>query len=204
MTNEIEICCLLLLSTVITWGVPRHVLGGEEPVRMVPVLKINKELDKRTEIRPSAIPGSGDGLFALVPIKKGEVIGELGGELMTAENYPAGNFYLAAIPECAWEETQPYRYLNSKHFGANVSRINFAPKMINGIETHFQNAALFQLCHYPYVIFAALRDIGSGEEIWASYGPNYSYDKFIYLPEVRDYFCGRLQIDCTKEYSFEP
>lgn len=186
--------------------IPRRVAlrAEEKPARLVPVLKINKDLDKRTEIKPSAIPGAGNGLYAVVSIEKGQVIGELGGRLVSAEDYPAGNSYLASIPECAWEETQPYKFLDAKDFGANVSRINFAPKTIKGMETHFQNAGIHQLCNFPYVIFVALRDINPGEEIWASYGPSYSYDKFMYLPEVRDYFCGLLKIDCSEEYSFEP
>src|SRR5688572_1650814 len=149
--------------------------ADEKPVRLVPVLKINADLDKRTVVKPSKIPGAGNGLFAQVAIKKDEVIGELGGQLRTNEDYPQGNYYMASIPECAWEETQPYRYLDSKHFGANVSRINFAPKTISGVETKFQNSALVQLCNYPYVVFKALRDIEPGEEIWASYGPHYDY-----------------------------
>jgi hypothetical protein len=52
--------------------------SGETPVKMVPVLIINKELDKRTVVKPSAVPNGGNGLFAAVEIKKGEVIGELG------------------------------------------------------------------------------------------------------------------------------
>jgi len=180
------------------------VLADEKPVRLVPVLKINKDLDKRTEIKPSAIPGSGSGLYAVLPIKKGDVIGELGGQLIAEEDYPPGNYYLASIPECAWEETKPYKYLDAKHFGANVSRINFAPKTINGADTHFQNAAINQLCNYPYVIFVALKDIAPGEEIWASYGPYYSYDKFMYIAAVRDFFCGRIKTDCSEEYTFEP
>ena len=179
-------------------------VADEKPVKLVPVLKINKELDKRTEIKPSAIPGAGNGLFAVEAIKQGDVIGELGGQLIAEEDYPAGNFYLASIPECAWEETKPYKYLDAKHFGAHVSRINFAPKIINSIETRFQNATIHQLCNYPYVIFVALKDIAPGEEIWASYGPYYSYDKFMYVAEVRDYFCGLLGTDCSAEYSFEP
>ena len=186
--------------------VPRQVvlLAGEKPVRLVPVLKINKDLDKRTEIKPSAIPGAGNGLYAVLPIEKGDVIGELGGQLVAEEDYPLGNYYLASIPECAWEETKPYKYLDAKHFGANVSRINFAPKTINGVESHFQNAALNQICNYPYVIFVALRDIAPGDEIWASYGPFYDYKAFMFIIEVRDFFCGRLKIDCSQEYSFEP
>jgi SET domain-containing protein len=188
---------------MLVWG-RQSLRADEAPVKLVPVLKINKELDKRTVIKPSAIPNSGNGLFAAVAIKKGEVIGELGGRLVTDENYPAGNYYLASIPECAWEETQPYKYLDSKDFGANVSRINFAPSKINGKDTNFQNAALRQLCEYPYVIFVALTDIDPGAEIWASYGPHYHYDKFMHEPDVRDFFCGLLKTDCDENYSFEP
>ncbi len=179
-------------------------LGAETPGKMVPVLKINKELDKRTVIKPSIIPGAGNGLFAVVPIKKGEVIGELGGRLVTDEDYPAGNHYIASIPECAWKETKPYKYLDSKDYGGHVSRTNFAPKRINGVETNFQNAEMGQLCKYPYFVFIATMDIAPGTEIWSSYGPHYDYEKFMYAPEVRDFFCGRLKIDCRKHYTFEP
>lgn len=179
------------------------VLAAEKPVKLVPVLKINKELDKRTVIKPSAIPNGGDGLYALVPIKKGEVIGELGGQLRADEDYPAGNHYMATILECAWEETKPYKYLDAKHFGAHVSRINFAPSKINDIDTHFQNAGIERLCSYPYFVFVALRDIEPGTEIWSSYGPNYDYDRFMYAPEVRDFFCALAKVDCRKNYSYQ-
>ena len=178
-------------------------VAEEKPVNLVPVLKINTDLDRRTVIKPSKIPGGGNGLFAGVAIKKDEVIGELGGQLRTEEDYPKRNYYLASIPECAWEETHPYRYLDSKHFGANVSRINFAPKKINGVETGFQNSALVQLCDYPYVVFLALRDIAPGEEIWSSYGPHYDYS-FMAASDVRDFFCGLMKIECGEEYAFEP
>ena len=177
--------------------------ADETPVKLVPVLKINKEYDKRTTIKPSTVPNGGNGLFAAAPIKKGEVIGELGGRLVTAEDPPANQPYLASIPECAWEETQPYRYLDSKDFGGNVSRTNFAPSKINGIETDFQNAAIAQLCSYPYFVFVALKDIEPGAEIWSSYGPHYEYDKFMTAPEVRDFFCGLLKIDCHEKYTYE-
>jgi SET domain-containing protein len=178
-------------------------VAEEKPVKLVPILKINTELDRRTVIKPSTIPGGGNGLFAAASIKKDEVIGELGGQLRTEEDYPAGNYYLASIPQCAWEETQPYRYLDSKDFGTNVSRINFAPKSLNGVETKFQNSALIQLCNYPYIVFTALRDIEPGEEIWASYGPHYDYS-FMAAKEVRGFFCALAKIECGEEYAFEP
>ena len=116
-----------LCSLILTWSVSVPVLRAaeeEKPPRLVPVLKIDQDLDKRTVIKPSRIPGAGDGLYAAVAIKEGDVIGMLGGQLRTDEDYPPGNYYLASIPECAWEETKPYKYLDSKHFGAHVSRID--------------------------------------------------------------------------------
>lgn len=168
-----------------------------------PLLKINKEYDKRTVVKKSLIPGAGNGLFAVVKIKKGEVIGELGGRLVTENGYPKGNHYIASIPECAWRETQPYKYLDSKDNGANVSRINFAPSKINGIETNFQNGATKQLCHHPYFVFVAVKNIEPGAEIWSTYGPHYEYDRFMKIPEVRDFFCGLLKIDCRAKYTYE-
>ena len=177
--------------------------SGETPVKMVPLLKINKELDKRTVVKLSTVPNAGNGLFAAGEIKKGEVIGELGGRLVTEEDYPSGNDYMASLLECAWEETRPYKYLDSKEFGANVSRINFAPSKINGVETHFQNAGIQRLCTYPYFVFVALQDIRPEAEIWSSYGPNYHYHKFMEAPEVRDFFCGLAKMDCREEYTYE-
>ena len=204
---NLKIVLSISCSLVLTWTLSVAVFGAadeEKPPRLVPVLKIDHDLDKRTAIKPSLIPGGGDGLYAAVAIKQGDVIGMLGGQLRSDEDYPPGNYYLASIPECAWEETKPYKYLDSKHFGAHVSRINFAPKTVNGIETGFQNAALRQLCNYPYVIFVALRDIAAGAEIWASYGPHYHYDQFMYEPAVKDFFCHQAKIDCRENYNFEP
>ena len=51
---------------------------ADTAAKLAPILKVNKRLDKRTVIRKSLIPGAGNGLFAAVIIKKGQVIGELG------------------------------------------------------------------------------------------------------------------------------
>src|ERR1700745_2211144 len=114
-------------------------ISADTPARDTTVLKTNNEYDKRTVIRKSLIPNAGNGLFAVVKIIKGEVIGQLGGRLVTEQDYPHGNHYMAAIPECAWKKTYPYKYIDSKNYGAHVSRINFAPREINGVDTHFQN-----------------------------------------------------------------
>jgi hypothetical protein len=178
-------------------------LAAETRTQKVATLKINKEYDKRTIVKKSTIPNAGNGLFARVRIKKGEVIGELGGRLVSDNSYPEANHYLASLPECAWKETHPYKYLDSKDYGANVSRINFAPSKINGLETNFQNASIRQLCHHPYFIFVALKDIEPGTEIWSSYGSDYEYEKFMTVLEVRDFFCGLLKLDCREKFIYD-
>ena len=50
------------------------------------LLKINQKYESRTTVKKSMIPGAGNGLFATVRIKKGEVIGELGGRLVSADD----------------------------------------------------------------------------------------------------------------------
>jgi SET domain-containing protein len=196
---------LLLGITVIGQLLLHHaiLLSAEGSNEEFPLLKINTALDKRTVIKPSMIPNGGNGLYARVPIKKGEVIGELGGRLLPADKYPQGNHYIAALLECAHKQAHPYVYLDAKDNGANVSRINFAPSKINGRATHFQNSAIRRLCQPPYFEFYALRNIAGGEEIFSSYGPNYDYDRFMHQPDVKEFFCKRAKIDCRGKYSFE-
>jgi uncharacterized protein len=172
------------------------------PAELALLVKINKEYDKRTVIKQSKIPGAGNGLFAVVKIKRDEVVGELGGRLIQDNDPSRGNHYIASIPECAWQETHPYKYLDSKDYGANVSRINFAPSKINDKDTNFQNAAIKQLCERPYFIFVALKDIEPGREIWSSYGPHYEYDRFMKIPQVRDFFCGLMKMNCREKYTY--
>jgi SET domain-containing protein len=190
---------LFILATMAWSGAA--LWSAESAAKPGRLLKINKELDKRTVIKPSRIPGSGNGLFAVVKIKKSEVIGELGGRLL--EEFPQGNHYVGALLECAQKEAHPYKYLDSKDHGANVSRINFAPSKINGVETHFQNAGIKRLCKAPYFEFVALQDIDAGAEIWSSYGPNYDYERFMKIPEVRDFFCGLIKADCREKYTYD-
>jgi len=201
MKPSIALAIVTVVAQLLINGAP--VSPAEKPTGDYPLLKINKDLDKRTVIKPSAIPNGGNGLYALVPIKKGEVIGELGGRLLPADKYPQGNHYMAALLECAHKQAHPYVYLDAKDNGANVSRINFAPSKINGIDTHLQNSAIRRLCQPPYFEFYALRDIAAGEEMFSSYGPNYDYNRFMFQPEVKEFFCKRAKIDCRAKYSFE-
>ncbi len=190
---------MLISALIVSAGV---LLYTEKAAQEIALVKINQSYEKRTAVKKSRIPNAGNGLFAAVNIKKDEVIGELGGRFVTDDNYPADSSYVASIPECAWEKIHPYKYIDSKEYGGNVSRINFAPAEINGIETNFQNATIKQICEYPYVVFVALRDIKAGEEIWSSYGEHYDYDRFMTAPEIRDFFCSLAKIDCRGKYEY--
>ena len=195
MIKRLHICLVFLTVVFVS-------IGLVVPAEQAPLVKSNKEYDKRTVIKKSRIPGAGNGLFAIARIGKEEVIGELGGRLIPDNDPSRGNHYIASIPECAWQETHPYKYLDSKDYGANVSRINFAPSKINDKDTNFQNAAIKQLCQRPYFIFVALKDIEPGTEIWSSYGPHYEYDKFMKIAQVRDFFCGLLKMNCREKYTY--
>src|SRR6266478_5443055 len=177
-------------------------LSAQKSAQDTAILKVNIEYDKRTVVRKSTIPNAGNGLFAAVRIKKGEVIGELGGRLVSDNDPARSNHYIAAIPQCAWEKTHPYKYLDSKDHGAHVSPINSATTEINGIEADFQNATIKQLCQHPYFLFVALKDIEPGAEIWSSYGPKYEYNEFMSAPEVRDFFCSLLKADCGEKFTY--
>jgi SET domain-containing protein len=193
---------VLFVLAAFIGSTPGPATAQKKAPQQVALLKIDKKYEAKTVVKKSTIPGAGNGLFAGVKIKKGEVIGQLGGRLIAADDYPQGNHYVATIPECAREETRPYVYIDSKDDGGHVSRINFAPSKINGRDTEFQNAAIKQLCVHPYFIFVALKDIEPGTEIWSSYGPHYDYGRFMNIPEVRDFFCGLRKIDCRERYAY--
>jgi len=192
----------LLIAAVFIVPDARLAAAQTKAPQQVALLKIDKKYETRTVVKKSTVPGAGNGLFAAVKIQKGEVIGQLGGRLVSDDDYPKGNHYLATIPECALEKIKPYKYIDSQDYGAHVSRINFAPSKINGKDTDFQNAAIKQLCDHPYFIFIALKDIAPGTEIWSSYGPNYDYERFMKIPAVRDFFCGLQKIDCREKYTY--
>ena len=169
-----------------------------------PVVPPDASYDRRTAVRPSLIPGAGDGLFVVEPIASGDVVGELGGQLIASDAGTADNHYLVTLHECALEHTHPYTLLDSRELGGPVKRINFAPRTINGTETRLQNAAIEARCEPPYVVFVALRDLHPGEEILSSYGSEYDYERFMYIPDVRRHFCERTSMDCSVAYAFEP
>jgi SET domain-containing protein len=187
----------VLVAIVALYGVLFAVF--REPVKTLPV---DAGLEARTEAKPSQIPGAGLGLFAKVPIAKGDVIGHYGGRLKKGPDVKDSS-YVVLLEKCAMETLAPYRYVDGSESGGQVTRINFAPRLINGVETGFQNAAIDTICEPPFVLFRAIADIPAGAELFSSYGQKYHYD-FMAFPAVQAWFCQAAKVDCSKGFSFEP
>lgn len=160
--------------------------------------------DALTYVAPSTIPGAGDGLFAARDIAEGEVIAELGGEAVFARAYPKDDTgYLVAPNPCAHDDLWPFDTLDARRVGGRGAKINFGPRVLNGVETTFQNAQFLEICRRPYVHSVASRAIKQGAEILTSYGETYDYH-FMSFPSVRDHFCRAAGQDCSSRYEWEP
>ena len=167
------------------------------------VLIADPVLDKKTVIRKSRIPKAGLGVFAAVAIKKGETIGEYGGTMLRKKERPPDNVYVMRIPKCARKSLGPYVVIDGRHSRSHMTRVNFAPKVINGVKTGLQNTRIRTLCKKPYVIFVATRDIKVGEELLTSYGKHYQYHHFMKDKVIQRYFCDRVKIDCSARFTFK-
>lgn len=161
-------------------------------------------LDVKTFVAPSTIPGAGDGLFAARDLSKGEAIAELGGQPVFEEGFAkADRGYLFAPPPCATLDVWPFDALDARVVGGRASKINFAPRTLNGLQTQLQNAEGKVVCRRPYVVFEATRNIPRGAEILTSYGADYDYG-FMAFPEVQAHFCLVAKIDCAHGFAWEP
>jgi hypothetical protein len=166
------------------------------------VIRADPSYERRTAVRPSLIPHGGDGLFALEKIRSGETVGVYGGRLVSDADCPKDESYVVILEDCALPKIKPYLYVDGKGSDSHVTRANFAPSVINGVETHLQNARLETICDYPYVIYIATRDIEPGEEIWVSYGDEYDYDRFMVDKDVQRFFCDLVKVDCSKGFKY--
>jgi SET domain-containing protein len=165
-------------------------------------LRADTRLDRRTVVKPSQIPGAGNGLFAARFIPKDDRIAELGGRL-AASGEPFDHHYSAQLPPCAASAEAPFAYLDARFGGGNGAMINFAPLSVNGVDLGLRNADLVAFCRRPYIGFVASRDIPAGEEIFTSYGSDYEYD-FMAFPAVKAFFCARAGVDCSERYEWRP
>lgn len=161
-------------------------------------------LDGKTYVAPSLIPGAGDGLFAARDLKKGEVIAEMGGALVFEATVPHDKRgYLIKPPKCAEGDVWPFDAIDGRGTGGLGTKINFAPRVINGVETGLQNVRGREMCRRPYIFFEATRDIPGGAELLTSYGESYDYD-FMAFEAVRAHFCRLVAADCDAGFDWKP
>ncbi len=154
------------------------------------------------EIRTSNIPGAGKGLFAKVDIAVDTYLGDYTGAYLTedeADELPGfESAYLFQIPACV-----DTKYDNiagdPEHY---VSKVNYAPSTINGVETELQNVDFKLLCEKPYVRLYSIRDVDAGEELYSDYGGNYDYD-FMERADVQQFFLKRSGVAEQADFVFE-
>ena len=140
--------------------------------------------EKELEIRTSAIPHGGNGVFTKVAIPKGAYLGAYTGEFITEEEYwrrhDADRWqYMMGLLDCAKPHTGGITTIDGIN-GNVFTRMNYAP-------AEFQNVKFEKICDAPFVKIMALRDIAAGEELWVDYGPRYRYD-FMNDPAVIKFF----------------
>jgi SET domain-containing protein len=122
------------------------------------------------KVKKSQLPNAGKGLFTTTPIKKGELIIEYGGELLTwrevQKRYPGdihAALYLFHLGPNKWIDAQNTtehlaRYANDARGFSKIKGLN--------------NNAEYQIHQgKPYIV--ATRNIQAGEEIFVSYTKDY-------------------------------
>ena len=118
---------------------------------------------RRLRVAPSTINGAGEGLFATQAIAADETIGFYRGEVLTLRealqlkdrDYLMGGFGPNAHVDASKAFAMPGRYVNDSF---DASRLN---------------ARFYKSKATRSARVVALRDIGEGEEIFASYGRSY-------------------------------
>ena len=118
---------------------------------------------RRLRVAPSTINGAGEGLFATERIPANETIGFYRGEVLTLRealqlkdrDYLMGGFGPNAHVDASKAFAMPGRYVNDSF---DASRLN----------ARFDKSKATRSARV-----VALRDIGEGEEIFASYGRSY-------------------------------
>ncbi|HEY0039713.1 MAG TPA: SET domain-containing protein-lysine N-methyltransferase [Flavisolibacter sp.] len=122
-------------------------------------------LEKELEIKPSAIPEAGKGLFTKCFIPKGTRIVEYKGTITTwnaVKNDPT-NAYIYYL--------KPNHVIDARHHPKSLARyVNDAKGLVRS-KNRKNNAQFVNDGLHVYVV--AIRDIKAGEEIFVEYGQKY-------------------------------
>jgi len=124
-------------------------------------------LEKFLTIKKSTVPGAGKGLFTKVPIKKGTLIVEYKGEILTWKEVEAMAEYRIGYVFFVYNThvIDAWNYKRSLARYANDARgLVRLPGVNNNCEYHVFRRRVF---------IRALRDIPAGSELFVAYGSEY-------------------------------
>ena len=156
------------------------------------------------EVRPSLIPGAGEGLFAKEDLPVGTYIGDYTGRYITPEETDAeqgthAGEYIFFIPPCAKVEKYDAILGDPDHY---ISKVNYAPAKINGQKTRLQNVEFDLMCTEPYVRLHTIRPVDKDAELYADYGRDYDYH-FMDNPDVQEYLLRAANIEPSEEFTWD-
>lgn len=124
-------------------------------------------LEKNLVIKKSVLPGAGKGLFTTVPIKKGTLIIEYKGEILTWKEVEAMADYRVGYVFFVYSThvIDAWNYKSAKARYANDAKgLNRVPGITNNSEYHVYRRRCY---------IRAIKDIPAGAEILVSYGSEY-------------------------------
>ena len=167
-------------------------------------LRANTPHPELVEVRPSLIPGAGQGLFAKVDLPIGTYLGDYTGRYITpdetdAEQGTHAGAYIFFIPPCAKVEEYDAILGDPEHY---VSKVNYAPAKINGQDTHLQNVRFDLMCNEPYVRLYTIRPVAAHAELYADYGADYDYH-FMADPQVQEFLLRTANIEPSEEFTWD-
>lgn len=175
------------------------VSGGRRRKITIKAPRAEREKNANVEVRPSNIPGAGDGLFAKAPFKEDDVVATYGGVLMlnsTAQAKPSETrwSYIYEVPTLHGEDgdyikLDPIMALDGFSGGnyghmahkANDPHGGYGDNAYKGREMVPDNESLANVemqwsyddQYHVVAYLVALRDIKAGEEIYLQYGRDY-------------------------------
>lgn len=138
-----------------------------------------EETDHRYDVRPSTVPGAGLGLFAKVPLKKGDCLELVGVYVPVQSITDIATYYAGKYKFAGSDKNPPNRYVVPMGYAAFVNhdqeRQNVQIVAAKGRSTKNPNAG--------QIVYLFLRDISPGEELLGDYGPQWE-QTFRWLEKV--------------------
>lgn len=141
-------------------------------------------------VKKSNVPDAGLGLFANRNFKKGEILGDYKGKLLTlaeCDRYKDQSHMLdiTGIKNVKYAAIQPGKKMLLRYINHAPSTVD--GKKVKGKKRH--NVQFLNLEIYPYVKIQAILNIENGDEIYLNYG-TYFTKLFLKNDKIKKFFLG--------------